>query len=94
MQGERAGDVRRGGEHARDALTQAWLVVLDHHHGRPAALLATSIYHDYAAIAVAVEYSWSSGHVEGQVTKIKRRTRDMYGRGTCDMLRQRVLLMS
>lgn len=53
---------------------------------------AASIKRDYAAVAAAVEYEWSSGQVEGQVTKIKLRKREMYGRGTFDLLRRRVLL--
>jgi len=41
-----------------------------------------------------LEYPWSSGQVEGQVTKIKLRKREMYGRGKFDLLRRRVLLAS
>lgn len=55
---------------------------------------AASIRRDYAAIAAALEYAWSSGQVEGQVTKIKLRKREMYGRGKLDLLRRRVLLAS
>ena len=32
--------------------------------------LAAGIGRDYAAVAAALEYAWSSGQVEGQVTKI------------------------
>jgi len=53
-----------------------------------------SIRRDYAAVAAALEYPWSSGQVEGQVTKIKLRKREMYGRGKFDLLRRRVLLTS
>jgi transposase len=35
---------------------------------------------------------WSSGPVEGQVTKIKLVKRQMYGRAKLDLLRKRVLL--
>ncbi len=55
---------------------------------------AASIRRDYAAVAAALEYPWSSGQVEGQVTKIKLRKREMYGRGKFDLLRRRVLLAS
>jgi transposase len=55
---------------------------------------AAGVRRDYAAIAAALEYSWSSGQVEGQVTKIKLRKREMYGRGNFDLLRRRVLLAS
>jgi transposase len=53
---------------------------------------AASIRRDYAAVAAALEYAWSSGQVEGQVTKIKLRKREMYGRCKFDLLRRRVLL--
>jgi transposase len=55
---------------------------------------AAGVRRDYQAIAAALEYSWSSGQVEGQVTKIKLRKREMYGRGNFDLLRRRVLLAS
>lgn len=55
---------------------------------------AASIRRDYAAVAAALEYAWSSGQVEGQVTKIKLRKREMYGRAKLDLLRRRVLLAS
>jgi transposase len=55
---------------------------------------AASVRRDYAAIAAALELPWSSGQVEGHVTKIKLRKREMYGRGKLDLLRRRVLLAS
>jgi len=55
---------------------------------------AASLRRDYAAVAAALEHSWSSGQVEGQVTKIKLCKRQMYGRGKLDLLRRRVLLAS
>ena len=55
---------------------------------------AAGIRRDYLAVAAALESSWSSGQVEGQVTKIKLRKRELYGRGNLDLLRRRVLLAS
>ncbi len=55
---------------------------------------AASLRRDYAAVAAALEHTWSSGQVEGQVTKIKLCKRQMYGRGKLDLLRRRVLLAS
>jgi transposase len=55
---------------------------------------AASVRRDYGAIAAALESPWSSGQVEGHVTKIKLRKREMYGRGKLDLLRRRVLLAS
>jgi len=55
---------------------------------------AAGVHRDYKAIAAALEYAWSSGQVEGQVTKIKLRKRQMYGKGNFDLLRRRALLVS
>lgn len=55
---------------------------------------AASLRRDDAAVHAALAHAWSSGQVEGQVTKIKRIKRLMYGRGTFELLRRRVLLAS
>jgi transposase len=55
---------------------------------------AASLRRDYAAVDAALAHAWSSGQVEGQVTKIKLVKRRMFGRGTFDLLRRRVLLAS
>lgn len=55
---------------------------------------AASLRRDYAAVDAAVAHAWSSGQVEGQVTKIKLIKRLMFGRGNFDLLRRRVLLAS
>jgi transposase len=39
----------------------------------------------------AFERSWSQGHTEGQVNRLKLLKRQMYGRATLDLLRRRVL---
>jgi transposase len=55
---------------------------------------AASLRRDYAAVDAALAHPWSSGQVEGQVTKIKLIKRLMFGRGSFDLLRRRVLLAS
>lgn len=55
---------------------------------------AASLRRDYAAVDAALGHSWSSGQVEGHVTKTKLIKRLMYGRGSFDLLRRRVLLAS
>ncbi len=77
----------------REAL-DAWLDAAEASADPAIRTFATSIRRDYAAVAAALEYPWSSGQVEGQVTKIKLRKREMYGRGKFDLLRRRVLLVS
>lgn len=54
--------------------------------------VAAGLRRDRAAVEAALEYEWSSGQVEGQVTRLKLVKRQMYGRGQFDLLRKRFLL--
>jgi transposase len=47
---------------------------------------------DYDAVRAGLTLPWSSGAVEGNVTRIKAIKRQMYGRANFDLLRRRVLL--
>ena len=47
---------------------------------------------DHAAVKAALTYAWSNGQTEGQITRLKYVKRQMYGRASFDLLRQRVLL--
>jgi len=49
---------------------------------------------DLAAVTAGLSLPYSSGPVEGQVTRIKLLKRQMYGRANFDLLRKRVLLAS
>jgi transposase len=53
-----------------------------------------SLRRDQMAVMAALSSPWSSGQVEGQVTKTKLIKRQMYGRANFDLLRRRVLLAS
>lgn len=53
---------------------------------------AEGLKRDYAEVKAALELPWSNGHTEGQVNKLKLIKRQMYGRASFDLLRQRVLL--
>lgn len=53
---------------------------------------AANLRRDQAALEAALTYAWSSGQVEGQVTKIKLVKRQMFGRAKLDLLRKRMLL--
>ena len=55
---------------------------------------AASLRQDQAAVQAALDYAWSSGRVEGQVTKIKLVKRQMSGRGSIDLLKRRVMRAS
>jgi transposase len=52
---------------------------------------ARGLQQDYAAVKAALEYPWSSGQTEGQITRLKLIKRQMYGRAKFDLLRLRVL---
>jgi transposase len=52
---------------------------------------ATGLQHDYASIRAALSEPWSTGQVEGQITRVKLVKRQMYGRAKFDLLKQRVL---
>jgi transposase len=51
----------------------------------------SGIERDYAAVANALQYSYSQGPVEGQITRLKLLKRAMYGRAKADLLEQRLL---
>ncbi len=52
---------------------------------------AAGIRRDLAAVEAALMYHWSSGQVEGQITRLKLIKRQGYGRAGFDLLRARVL---
>jgi transposase len=52
---------------------------------------ASGIKRDYAAVKAALSLPWSTGQVEGQITRLKFLKRQMYGRAHFDLLRSRVL---
>jgi transposase len=52
---------------------------------------AKGLAQEDASIRAALREPWSSGQVEGQVTRLKLLKRQMYGRAKFDLLRQRVL---
>jgi transposase len=55
------------------------------------ARFAATRRHDLAAVPAGLTRRHSNGQTEGQVTRLKRITRQGYGRATVDLLRQRVL---
>jgi len=55
------------------------------------AACAASLRQDEAALVAALTLPWSNGQTEGQVTRLKRVKRQMYGRAKVDLLRRRVL---
>ena len=52
---------------------------------------AVGLRRDEAAVRAALTLPWSNGQVEGQVNRLKTIKRKIYGRGSFDLLRRRVL---
>jgi transposase len=52
---------------------------------------ASGLLKDESAVRAALSLEWSNGPVEGQVNRLKFVKRSMYGRGSFDLLRSRVL---
>ncbi|WP_435853997.1 transposase [Streptomyces misionensis] len=53
---------------------------------------ANGLLHDLDAVTAGLLTTWSSGQVEGQVTRVKLLKRAGYGRAKLDLLRTRILL--
>lgn len=58
---------------------------------RPFASLAHGIQADYAAVVNGLTLPWSTGPVEGTVTRVKLLKRQGYGRASTRLLRRRVI---
>jgi transposase len=69
----------------------AWLEVAENSEAAEIENFGRALRRDYEAVAAALEYEWSSGQVEGQINRLKLIKRQMYGRASFDLLRQRVL---
>jgi transposase len=55
---------------------------------------AQGLRQDCSAIRMALTSAWSTGQVEGQITRLKLLKRQMYGRANFDLLRKRVLAVA
>jgi transposase len=53
---------------------------------------ATSLRREQDGLTAAIALPWSNGRIEGTVTKIKLIKRSMFGRGSFELLRKRILL--
>ena len=59
--------------------------------GTPLGGFAEGLGKDLAAVRAALETRWSTGPVEGQISRLKTIKRTMYGRAGFELLRSRVL---
>jgi transposase len=53
---------------------------------------AKGLCDDFDAVKVGVTLPWSSGPVEGQITRLKRLKRQMFGRASLALLERRFVL--
>ena len=68
-----------------------WLKEADSSGLRPFVSLAHGIQSDYAAVVNGLRLPWSTGPVEGTVTKVKLIKRAGYGRASTRLLRRRLI---
>ncbi len=88
---ELAGGFRKMVSERRAEELDAWLDAAESSEVAEFEGFAGALRRDYEAVAAALEYEWSSGQVEGQINRLKLIKRQMYGRASFDLLRQRVL---
>ena len=69
----------------------AWLTNAENSTLPKVRSFAKSLHDEYSFIRAALEYEWSNGQTEGQVTRLKFIKRQMYGRASFELLRQKVL---
>jgi transposase len=79
-----------GHEHAEVKL-DAWLVLAEHSGIAALRGFAGGVRRDLAAVRAALTLEWSQGQTEGQVNRLKTLKRQMYGRASFPLLRQRLL---
>jgi transposase len=73
---------------------RAWIDEARHSEFGAVVRFANGLHKDISAVAAAVDTSWSSGQVEGQINRLKTIKRQMYGRAGFELLRARVLSYS
>jgi len=78
-------------ERRGDQLT-AWVDQVEASDVPELRAFAAGLRKDWDAVVAGLTLPWSSGAVEGHVNRIKMLKRQMYGRASLDLLRQRVLL--
>ena len=78
----------------RERKSEALLPWLERAKGCPyeeVQRFAQGLEREFSAVQAALTEPWSTGQVEGQITKLKLLKRQMYGRANLDLLRLRML---
>ena len=70
---------------------RGWVEGAKHSEFGPVVRFVYGLQKDISAVAAAVDTSWSTGQVEGQINRLKMIKRQMYGRAGFELLRARVL---
>jgi transposase len=73
------------------AAFDTWLDTADHSPLKTVRNFSKSLRDEYSFIRAALEHEWSNGQTEGQVNRLKFIKRQMYGRASFELLRQKVL---
>jgi transposase len=68
-----------------------WLDAADQSPLKPVRSFAKGPRDEYPFVRAALDYEWSNGLTEGQVNRLKFIKRQMYGRASFKLLRQKVL---
>jgi transposase len=68
-----------------------WLEQCEHSGIAEFIRFARRLRRDDAAVRAALRYPWSQGPIEGQINRLKLLKRQMYGRASFALLRQRML---
>jgi transposase len=69
----------------------AWLETAAHSTLPKVRTFTRGLRAEYAFLRAALEHAWSNGQTEGQITRLKFIKRQMYGRASFELLRQKVL---
>ena len=68
-----------------------WLVRAEATQIAPLQRFVRKLRQDLGAVEGAVREPWSNGPVEGHINRLKMLRRQMYGRGSVELLRARLL---
>jgi len=55
------------------------------------ARFASTLRRDLEAVKLSITTSWSNGHIEGHINRLKAIKRQMYGRAGLELLKARLL---
>jgi transposase len=78
--------------HRQGHLLRDWIQKAEVRGPEAIGVFASSVHQDLPAVTAGLTLSYSSGTVEGHVTRIKTIKRQMYGRASFTLLRARILL--